>query len=451
MAYEGWLSLGGVEIGNTLRTTLLTETAGLGVIWHSSSAVDWIPVSLNAEAALAADSAQWPLVTSAPWYDAANPASAEFLGFYPLTASGIDDSSLESTATEYAAKDGGVPGPQRHKTKTIVVGGVLVAVSERGADLGLSWLKRVLRSESGGCMGSSLAFISHDPTRTQGTVQPARVLRMNRVKCSRSVSVTRKSFADCAALWSVTFTLTAGDPFVYGYRLSTSPLDNVMFVNGLTSSTFDVTAFGDGFTGVTQTHVGLYEPACAAPSYVPLVDPEYPSFVAPPSVPDPFPANWVPRIGTVFNRFAAEVEPHTITSKGDLVSRLSAFNLGLTGGTTEVPARWMRVSLWPHDYDPSIPACGALASAVFSYVPQGGFDAVVVADGETQTVSYMDVNTGAVINRADSVVFGWDGGPVDWSTFNDPAGFWLTLDLFDPSDMTGRAVGAGLSFQTKDG
>src|SRR5690554_4541713 len=98
MAYEGWMTLDGVEIFNLSRTVQLAQTLGIDTVRVSSTSVAWIQTALGGTG--------YHLIANAPWYDAQVPASQEFAGFVPLAMAGLDDSTMESTPVEYVT-DGG--------------------------------------------------------------------------------------------------------------------------------------------------------------------------------------------------------------------------------------------------------------------------------------------------------------------------------------------------------
>jgi len=202
MAYDGWLEFNGVEIVNLSRTAQLSSALGIDVVWVTPGAVQWIEDALGG--------ADYDVVTTAPWYDPNYPASAEFAGVVPLAFPGLDDSTAEATTVEYIT-DGGKSGKKRNTTLPIVASVALVASTDRGAEYGKRWLDRVLRNSGAQtfCSGAELRFF-----RYKGAGAP--VAHRRDVSLTRGSVITRKRSTECSVTWLATFTLTCGDPYVYG-------------------------------------------------------------------------------------------------------------------------------------------------------------------------------------------------------------------------------------------
>lgn len=211
MAYDGWLTFGGTEIVNLSRTTQLASVLGIDTVWVTEESVQWIETELGGSG--------YDDPSNAPWFDPMTPASEEFAGIIPLSLSGIDDSTMESSVSEYIT-DGGSTGKPRSKTLSMVANVAIVASTDRGADYGLRWLNRVLRRDTVGstrlaCTGYDLRYFRFRPDAGD---TPPRAYRRN-VRLTRGSSVTRKRRNACSSTWLVTFTLTAADPFEYGDKI----------------------------------------------------------------------------------------------------------------------------------------------------------------------------------------------------------------------------------------
>lgn len=137
MAYDGWLEYNGVELVNVSRTVQLARALGIDTVRINPSKVAWIQDMLGGT--------DYGLVSTAPWYDAAYPASAEFAGIIPLGFPGLDDSTTEASTTEYIT-DGGRSSKQRNATLPIVASVLLAASTDRGAEYGKRWMDKVLRN-----------------------------------------------------------------------------------------------------------------------------------------------------------------------------------------------------------------------------------------------------------------------------------------------------------------
>jgi hypothetical protein len=111
---------------------------------------------------------QSPLVDDAPWTDPDDEASYDFLGVYPLSVDGLENSSRSSVVTE-SLGDGGTPGRVRHGTKQPVFNVALIANSEAGAEYGMKWLRRATLGAGCGpnatddCFGAALCYLSSEP------------------------------------------------------------------------------------------------------------------------------------------------------------------------------------------------------------------------------------------------------------------------------------------------
>jgi hypothetical protein len=206
MAYDGWIEFGGAELINLSRTAQLADALGIDTVWTEPDTVAWIQDALGGT--------DYDVITSAPWYDAGYPASAEFAGIVPLSIVGLDDSTLEASTVEYITS-GGSSNKPRNKTLPLVANVAVVASTPRGADYGKRWLDRMLRG--GGartfCAGSDLRYFRW--AQRDGEDAPPQAHRRD-VTLTRGTSVTRKRATHCSATWMTTFTWTANDPFEYG-------------------------------------------------------------------------------------------------------------------------------------------------------------------------------------------------------------------------------------------
>jgi hypothetical protein len=105
----------------------------------------------------------------------------------------------------------------------------------------------------------------------------------------------------------------------------------------------------------------------------------------------------------------------------------------------------VRVSIW--DFATATSAqCSPLWSTVVTYLPP---TMTFTIDGE-QEMSYAWDGSAPLVRRADSLVFSPDAGPVQWSSFSNPAGYLVTLDVLaaDSGHVAGSVV-ASLSLVTK--
>jgi hypothetical protein len=389
MAYDGWLEYNEVELVNISRTTQLAEALGIDTVWIDSASVQWIQDALAG--------VDYDVITSAPWYDASYPASAEFAGIMPLGFPGLDDSTTEASTTEYIS-DGGRSGKQRNSTLSIVGSVALVALTDRGAEYGKRWMDSVLRNTGAltFCAGADLRYF-----RTAG--EGAEVVHRRDVRLTRGATVTRKRVTDCSATWLSTFTLTCDDPYEYG------------------EAAVVLTDLGGSPSGsiILSGSVALTEMGCPAYDYTPIYDPLYPALVPSPTVPDFYPAGWDIVEGMTFDRFWARIDPFEPT-------HLHVVPIITLNSATE--ARLIRVSIWGSDSEIT-DQCDPLFSAVVSYLPP---DSDFYIDGE-QHASYVWPGFGFAVRRTDSLVYAPDAKPLQWTAFNDHESLLVTLDLFSDS------------------
>lgn len=207
MAYDGWVEFNGVEVINLSRTAQLADVLGIDTVWTDPASVQWIQDALGG--------VDYDVPSTAPWYDPDYPASAEFAGLVPLSLTGLDDSTLESTTVEYIT-DGGHSGRPRNKSLTVVANVAVVASTDRGAEYGKRWLDRTLRKGASNmfCSGADLRYFRY-PGDDETLTAPPLAHRRN-VSLTRGTSVTRKRGTSCSVTWLTTFTWTAADPYEYG-------------------------------------------------------------------------------------------------------------------------------------------------------------------------------------------------------------------------------------------
>lgn len=388
MASDAWFDFGGTELLNISRTVQLARALGISGVVVQPEAVQWIETTLAQP--------EYSNITNAPWYDGTFPASAEFAGILPLDVRGLDDSTLESSVTEYLTA-GGNTGQQRNATLPLVWSVMLIASTERGAEYGKRWLDKALRGGvvPGTCSGSTLTYFRH------ADVGAEQVRRFN-VATTRSTSITSKRRRACASFWTITFTMTCANPFEYG------PESRRVGNLGATPAT------GAGY--LAQGTLTDIETACPEFDYSPVFDPLYPALVLSPTAPDFYPTGWDINPGDTYERRWVRftgLEP----SELDCVPVLKI-------NTTQT-ARMIRVSVWSGS-DPVDSQCGPLFSVILTYLPANiGF----YVDG-TQEASYLWDGITPSVRRADSIVYGPDAQPVTWSSFSDPSNMYVTLDAF---------------------
>lgn len=407
MGYEGWVDYDGVEVVNHSRTVQLARAMGVSVLTLAPNKVNWIDALHGGPA--------YADITNAPWYDPNVAASQEFAGLFVLRIDGLDDSSMQSTPVEYIT-DGGHPGRPRNTTQSLVFDARIIAATERGAEFGKRWIARTLSQRKGGtfCNGADLTYF-----RLAESEGNEKVHRRD-VRLTRGLVISRKARRACSAVWSTTFTMTAGDPYEYGNE-----------VPKITSLGADTGSTGPGVLA-SGALAGSYS-SCPPSAYQPVFDPQFPAMVAAPTVPDFYPSGWDLTEGQPFRRKWARistVEPDDLASVPILKLR-----------STE-EARMVRVSIMDSMVAPG-EQCDVLWSAVVTYLPA---NTDFYIDGESQ-VAYTYDGFSDFVQRADSLVYSAEAEPMRWPLLSDPANFLIALDIFTVPGVYNRVLmGAANTF-----
>lgn len=225
--------LGPLEIWNTTRLQAYLTNVG--------SPFDNGPEICTCDTLTAAVLGDAPYTTPdgaapAPWYDAAVPESAEYLGFLPLTIDGVDDSPYGRTTTNVVG-GGGVFGAIRPLPRTMTVTGVIIGSTCCGAAYGLHFLTEALATTfrtsndaCGTCDGDTFAMYNccPDPGLTPAQFNTTHRRTFRRTALMSGPTVTRRrSSGDCsrsscaagAELIEVEFVLTAAVPWPWTDRV----------------------------------------------------------------------------------------------------------------------------------------------------------------------------------------------------------------------------------------
>lgn len=404
MASTAWMQYNGVEIFNKARTARLAEALRLGAVWLLPEHTDWL---VSAQGA-----GDYASISAAPWYDSGVPASAEFAGLLPMEVTGLGDSTLTSDPIEYIT-DGGHPGKARNTTQALVFSAMIVASTERGAEFGKRWLDRVLKSSATGvfCAGSDLRYYRYEDA-------DAPVAHYRDVRLSRGTQITRRRSNARETTWTLTWTMTAGDPYEYGETVPRlSNLGGTVSGTGIVSSG----SFGDTYD------------TCPVYDYSPIYDPLYPALVPAPTAPNLIPDGWDIYPGDSYTRHWARI---TATEPSGLVM-VPTVKLSATS-----TARRIRFSIFPA-VAANDAQCDALFSAIVGYLP--AYQDFYI-DGE-QKAAYAWDGLSSYVRRVDSLVFSPTAGPVGWTAFNDDTQLLVALDVFSGSGSS--TVRAALSLTPK--
>jgi hypothetical protein len=159
--YDGFLSFGGNEIINAERSRGISESLLEPITWMKGSRAPSLGPALG-------DAAYTLLnITKAPWYSAADDLSSRFYGVFPISITGIPDSTRTAAVLE-SVGDGGVVGTTRKSTKTVRVRALLSAAGGDALDFGMAWLSAALDPGACGqhgvqCGSADLQFFSAIP------------------------------------------------------------------------------------------------------------------------------------------------------------------------------------------------------------------------------------------------------------------------------------------------
>ncbi|UDL15410.1 minor tail protein [Microbacterium phage Pepe25] len=142
MTYEGYLSVGGVEVVNTERARgyLLTSDCPSHVIVAD--------VCEGLEFALASQPYIYANIETAPWYDRSLPSlSNRFFGVVGMRIDGVTDSTRSFSRAE-GVTNGGTNGRPRKAMRELRITATLLADGADALDYGAQWMSSVF---DGGC------------------------------------------------------------------------------------------------------------------------------------------------------------------------------------------------------------------------------------------------------------------------------------------------------------
>lgn len=358
----------------------------------------------------------------APWYDTRIDSGwQDFLGFYPISITGAEDSTRSSAVVE-SVDDGGVAGRIRRTTKSVVFNGVLVAKSEVGAEYGLRWLSRVLLG--GSCLapgsnplGAPLRYLASPPVPEPN---PAIGIEAQYNKSQRSLHnvvfnsgpevLSKRDGMDCGgSVWNIQFTGVAGTPTEFGYT-------QAILQDWVSGGDYPWQPGAD--EGDLGGPTGWTEVVCPDNLWDPVYDPECAALIVPPGPPSVPLGCYEPDVD--LERYYAYI-PSTNFGVSDYVPTIKLY------ASTEkrnVRLRWYRY--FDGDFDFLDNSCNYIGDAVVSFVPA---DSSLVLDGITETV-YVDLSDGRR-RRADSLVFATDGKPFKWPLLTCGYSYVLTVDMPD--------------------
>jgi hypothetical protein len=189
-----------------------------------------------------------PTIDPAPWYDVDLPASADFLGFMPLTITGLNNNPRGRNVTN-GVGGGGIFGPTRVLPRTVVVTGLLIGATCCGVEYGMHYLSESLAGCTGDtCDGDCITMYDCCPdttlTKEQFLAQHRRTFRRAALISGPDETGRVGSGAGCARgtcsangdIIEVEFTLSLGSPWAW---TDTTELLNVTLPIGGTGDCID--------------------------------------------------------------------------------------------------------------------------------------------------------------------------------------------------------------------
>lgn len=232
MAFRGWFLLNGQEIANSSRAiahmspTVPTQDGAVASMMDCACEIR-MPYDDSWTGLRAALGDDPYVITNAPWYNAARPASSEFAGVWVMDVSGFDTVPVQQDVAD-AICAGGVAGPSRDTSRTLTFSALVIACTNAGARYGLDWLSCILR-QGKARGGVDLEFYKAHP---EDTAESAASLRRALYGCvlTQAPTVTENLGRGKgerhrqASIFRVEWEMVATNPYAYGASIVTPVL-----------------------------------------------------------------------------------------------------------------------------------------------------------------------------------------------------------------------------------
>lgn len=217
--YDGYLSFAGTELINNLRVS--TYATALAITNVTCAPCEGLARSLYELPYSSPD------LDDAPWFDPAVPESKEFAGFLGLEITGLSR-SFAARGLVPLTERGASLHPLRRTHREVQVRALGIAKTQAALSYGMSWLASALRGNgcTGGCAGDQLCFFTTcppcpplpedpeavDPCGDLATQYWRQLYNVGLLAMEEPTDVRK-----VAGGWlgQVTFTVAAGDPFIY--------------------------------------------------------------------------------------------------------------------------------------------------------------------------------------------------------------------------------------------
>lgn len=206
-----FIDLNGLEIANAYRTLAYLQRGLGGVKWQAQVPY---PCSVLAREVGGVGPFVSPIADPAPWYSAATPESAEFLGLIVK----LDFQSLDvkrSISQRFGGIGGGVIGVEQFAARGITVKGMLIASSCAGLEYGRHWIYSKLGSDCAGCsLGTIRVRESCPPADGSNDTRGERIIYD--AALVDGITRTDDPGESCCDYDGIEFTLAGQSPYLYG-------------------------------------------------------------------------------------------------------------------------------------------------------------------------------------------------------------------------------------------
>lgn len=409
MAWDGWFRIDSNELINVSRTEVLAAHKP----WFKAVVENpYLAETVGEEAVDYAD------ITTAPWWDPDEPGAAKFYGLYPISVTGLEDSSRTSATVE-STEDGGVPGRVRHAMKSAVFNLLIIAEDTQGAEYGMRWLREALLGSvcdpltaPDSVLGHTVTYLASEPVWMADGVSAqypviGRTARRVVFNAGPSLLNDADNLSCGGSVWNVQFSCVIGVPYVFG-------LDKPILLGYLDPDVTDPWAPGVE-NGLTSAYV-YAEEECGDNLWQPIYDPLCPALIVPPAPPSVPLGCFVPEDN--WQRYMVTIPASTVPLFGEMVPLIEL--------STTAEQRNVRLRFYADpdgEFDPEDTPCDFIGDVVVSYIPASGS---LILDGATKEVFV--ITSANRRRRADSLVFRTDGKPFQWPALTCGYGYVMTVD-----------------------
>lgn len=214
------LDVCGIEVSNPARAWSYLKNGLGGTHWKFGD--DCIPAVYfedgSSEGITFTDVAGSDGGSPAPWYDPGHPDSEEFLGLLLTSVDGFD-STVSRTVTQRAGGiQGGSIGAQHADARVITATGMIVASSCCGLEFGRRWIINTLASNPCDPCGLCDISVRTCAPPTDGSDDDRGLWTLYDVALVDGPKEGDRS--DCCDWAEITFTLTAGNPYLYKQKMT---------------------------------------------------------------------------------------------------------------------------------------------------------------------------------------------------------------------------------------